>query len=211
MLRLSLKFQKISLCSFLSRRHFIPILTHFLKILLQNMEASIVQNQIRWHILFFIMAYLPMQCLGYYQNFKRFYRVVILVEYIYSHFGTFSEYFPQKYGGLHLAKTNLMTYSFFILNYLMLCLFHYQNFNRFHCVVFLVEGAVFQLWHFGTFSKDFTQKYRSRLCARTNFDDIFFFHHDFSPYAMLRLLRKFQKISQCSFPSRGRYISLCNG
>ena len=33
-----------------------------------------------------------------------------------------------------------------------------------------------------------------------------FCHHDLSPYAMLRLLRKFQKISPCSFLSRGRFI-----
>ena len=52
MLSLLSQFQKISPCSFLSRGRFIPILVLFLKILLKNMEASIVQKRIRWHIIF---------------------------------------------------------------------------------------------------------------------------------------------------------------
>ena len=52
MLRLSSNIQKISPCSFLSRGRFIPILAHFLKISLKNMEAFIVQERIWWHILF---------------------------------------------------------------------------------------------------------------------------------------------------------------
>ena len=45
------------------------------------------------------------------------------------------------------------------------------------------------------------------LC-KNKFDDIFFFHPELSLYAMLRLLTKFQKISPCSFLSRGRYITI---
>ena len=123
MLSLLSKLQKISLSSFLSRGCCKPTLAHFLEIWPENMEAFIVQ-------------------------------------------------------------TNSITYSFFIMNYLlMLCLVYYQNFKRFHCVVLLVEGAANQLWHI--FLRFGPRIWRPSL-GKNEFDDIFFFHHELSSYAVLK-------------------------
>ena len=90
------------------------------------------------------------------------------------------------------------------MNYLLLlCLAYYQNFKRFHRVVFLEEGAIYHFWHI--FYRFLSQIVRPSLC-KNECDDIFFFHHELSSSAMVTLLSKFQKISPCSFLRRGRYI-----
>ena len=139
-------------------------------------------------------------------KFKRFHRVVFLVEgALYQFWHThFSKDFAHEYWSLHCTKTNSITYSFFIINYLlMLCLVYYQNFKRFHRVVFLVEGALFPFWHI--FWRFRSKIWRPSLC-KNKFDDIFFFHPKLSSYAMFSFLSRFEKNSPCSFVSRGRFI-----
>ena len=152
------------------------------------------------------MNYLLVLWLLYYQNFKRFHRVVFLEEFAIYHFWHIFFRFLSEYSGLHCAKRNSMTYSFFIKNYLLLLwLFYYQNFKRFHCVVFLEEGALYHFWHI--FYRFLLRILRPLLC-KNEADDIFFFHHELSSSAMLSLISKFQKISPCSFLRRGRFIPL---
>ena len=92
------------------------------------------------------------------------------------------------------------------MNYLfLLCLVYYQNFKRFHCVVFLVEGAIYHF--FRIFYWFLSRILRPSLC-KNKIDDIFFFHHELSSSAMVTLLSKFKKISPCSFLKRRRYIPL---
>ena len=122
---------------------------------------------------------------------------------LYITFGIFSIDFSHEYWGLHCAKTNSMIYSFFIMNYLLLL--YYQNFKRFHCVVFLEEGTIYHFWHI--FCRFLSRILRPSLC-KNEFDDIFFFHHELSSSTMVTLLSKFQKISPCTFLRRGRYIPL---
>ena len=99
-----------------------------------------------------------------------------------------------------------MTYSFFIMNYLLLLwLLYYQNFKRFHSVVFLKEGTIYHFWHI--FYRFLSRILRPLLC-KNEFDDIFFLHHELSSSAMLSLLSKFKTISLCSFLRRLRYIPL---
>ena len=96
-----------------------------------------------------------------------------------------------------------MTYYFFMMNYLLMLSFvYYHNFKRFHLVVFLVEGALYQVWNiFSTFIT-----LRPSLWKKNEFDDIFFFHDELSSYPMLSILSQFQKISPWSFLNRGRFI-----
>ena len=203
LLSLLSKFQKFYPCSFLSRGRFIPILAHFLKISLKNMEAFIMQKRIQRHS-FFIKNYLLMLCLVYYQIFKRFHHIVFLVEGALYQFWHISKDFAQEYWSLHCAKTNSITYSFFFINYvLMLCLVYYQNFKRFHCVVFLVEGALFPFWHI--FLRFRPKIWKPSLC-KNEFDDIFFFHPELFSYVMFSLLSKHQEISPYSCVSRWRFI-----
>ena len=152
------------------------------------------------------MKYLLLLWLLYYQNLKRFHRVVFLEEgAIYHFWHIFFIDFSHKYCGLHCAKTNSMTYSFFIINYLLLLwLLCYKNFKRIHRVVFFEDGAIYHFWHI--FNR-FPSRNMSPLCKK-EFDDIFFFHHEWSSSPMVTLLSKFQKSSPCSFLRRGRYIPL---
>ena len=202
LLSLLSKFQEFSPCSFLSRGRFIPILAHFLKISLKNMEAFITQKRIQIHS-FLIKNYLLMLCLVYYQNFKRFHHIVFLVEGALYQFWHISKDFAHEYWSLHCGKKNLIAFSFFFINYiLMLCLVYYQNFKRFHFVVFLVKGALFPFWHI--FWRFRSKIWRPSLCK--NEFDIFFFHPELSSYAIFSLLSKHQKISPYSFVSRWRFI-----
>ena len=147
MLSLLSKFQKISPCSFLRRGRYIPLLAYFFyRFLSQILRSLLCKNEFDDIFFFIIMNYLLLLCLAYYQNFKRFHRVI-----------------------------------------------------------YLEEGAIYHFWHI--FYRFLSQIVRPSLC-KNEFDDIFFFHHELSSSAMLSLLSKFQKISPCNLLRRGRYIPL---
>ena len=143
MLCLSSNFQKTSLCSFLSRRRFIPIFAHFLEFLTQQHGNIHCTKTNSMTYTFFIMNYLLMLCFVYQQSLKKIHRVVFLVEgALYQFLCTFSRFLSQQHGSLHCAKTNSMTYTFFIMNQLLMLYFVYQQtFKTIHRVVFSVETA----------------------------------------------------------------------
>ena len=129
------------------------------------------------------MNYLLLLCLVYYRNFKRFYRVVFLEECAIYHFWHIFYRFLSRILSPLLCKNEFDDIFFFIMNYLLLpWLLYYQNFKRFHRVVFLEVGATYHFWHI--FYRFLPGILRPSLW-KNEFDDIFFFHHELSSSAMV--------------------------
>ena len=206
MLSLLSKFKKISPCSFLRRGRYIPLLAYFLLIFLTNIEAFIVQKTKSMTYSFFIMNYLLLLWLLYYQNFKRFYRVVFLGEDAIYHFWHILYRIFSQIVRPSLCKNEIDDIFFFhheLSSSAMLSLL--SQFQKISPCRFLRRGAIYHFGHI--FYRFLSRIFRPSLC-KNEIDDIFFFHHELSSSAMVTLLSKFKKISPCSFLRRGRYVPL---